>query len=331
MKDKFHPNMRAYKYRGGSSEILERDLESIANDYFWAPKVDQLNDPSEAYVDDTQVATLLKDTKNGPLGRSYDELLSMRHSVGVYSLSKTPLDELMWAYYASSHTGFCIEYDLNRLILEARTAWNIIDVSYHPTPQTITFGDIADAEDEVEILDKMVGTKSLRWNHEEETRVVTATSGRNNYASEALTGIYFGCRCDLEYIDKFRQKLAGRNIIYYKMRFSSNSYKMISDELPYNADLDGEKIEYLASIDELAIPKLEHINEQYKRHYKHLKKASEIVRRDTSCNKVTLVDFSTVKIHRGKPVIYVQYETKTQTQFHDIVTRHFTIEKLEET
>ena len=42
--------------------------------------------------------------------------LEMRKTVGIYSLSRTPYDELMWSHYGESHEGFCIEYDLERLI-----------------------------------------------------------------------------------------------------------------------------------------------------------------------------------------------------------------------
>ena len=71
----------------------------------------------------------------------------MRHKVGIYSLSRTPLDELMWAHYGNSHASFCIEYDLDRLILEARTMWDVVDVAYYEDPQTLILHDIAKAPD----------------------------------------------------------------------------------------------------------------------------------------------------------------------------------------
>jgi hypothetical protein len=36
--------------------------------------------------------------------------------ITVFTPSKTEKDELLWAYYANSHKGFCIEYDLEILL-----------------------------------------------------------------------------------------------------------------------------------------------------------------------------------------------------------------------
>ena len=51
----------------------------------------------------------------------------MAYSAGVYSLIKPldnetfPCSELMWAHYADSHKGFCIEYDLDIRLAELYT------------------------------------------------------------------------------------------------------------------------------------------------------------------------------------------------------------------
>jgi len=40
----------------------------------------------------------------------------MSKKIGIFSLSKKYDDELLWAHYANSHKGFCIEYDLEILL-----------------------------------------------------------------------------------------------------------------------------------------------------------------------------------------------------------------------
>ena len=42
--------MLVYKYRGGDEKVFKRDLESIQNNRFFAPKFDLLNDPCETLV-----------------------------------------------------------------------------------------------------------------------------------------------------------------------------------------------------------------------------------------------------------------------------------------
>jgi hypothetical protein len=135
--------MKVYKYRGGSDAIMQRDLTAVAENFFWAPTADQLNDPTEAYVNTRMIEDVLSFPAAKDLRSAYGQLAGMRHKVGIYSLSRTPLDELMWAHYANSHTGFCIEYDLDRLILEARTMWDVVDVAYHEEPQTLVLEDRA--------------------------------------------------------------------------------------------------------------------------------------------------------------------------------------------
>lgn len=307
---------------------MARDLESIVNNYFWAPTADQLNDPSEAYVNDNDAKSLLKAFRAKDVETAFDNLTKMRHTVGVYSLSRTPFDELMWAYYAGGHEGFCVEYDLGRLVHEARLSWNIVDVAYHAEPQKILFDDIFQAQNEAAILGKMIGTKSSRWAHEKEIRVITTTSGKNHYAPAAMTAVYFGCRCKEPFIQEVRKKLNGRNIKYYKIEFSDSSYMMTAQELEHDKAIDGERVAHLAPIETSAIPSLEYIKEDYRRFYDYLTKAAEVVRRDSSCVKIVLVDFSTDKIRNGKPAIFVQYETNVPTQFYNVLNQYFYIDEL---
>ncbi len=42
--------MIVYKYRSASKEILERELISLENNYFWASNKNELNDPHETTV-----------------------------------------------------------------------------------------------------------------------------------------------------------------------------------------------------------------------------------------------------------------------------------------
>ncbi len=325
--------MKVYKYRGGTKEVIERDLESLVSNYFWAPTADQLNDPAEAYVNELLIKTTLHGLSSisdiTEVNAAFDTVLRMRHTIGVYSLSRTPLDELMWAYYASSHTGFCIEYDLERLKLEARAGWSVIDVSYQKEPQIIQFEDISTHEEISPILGKMIGTKSQRWSHEKEIRIITTNSGKNHYAPPALTGIYFGCRCTDDFITQVRKRLSGRNISYYKVECSPDSYAVRAKPIEYNKEVDGIPETYLASINECYIPELQHTADRHKKYHSYLEKAVEIVSRDPSCDKVEAVDFSGSKIENGKPVIYVTYETNVPTQFDKCLNRYLSLDEIE--
>ncbi len=122
--------MLAYKYRGGSEQIFKRDIDSIQADLFWAPQICDLNDPCEALVEHDafkpQLDSVLKvfgvqsdETVKSAFNDFYNRFDEVRLKIpqaGIFSLSNTYSHELLWAHYANSHKGFCIEYDTDILL-----------------------------------------------------------------------------------------------------------------------------------------------------------------------------------------------------------------------
>lgn len=76
-----------------------------------------LNDPAEGFFyDDSIYAFLDSHKKHSALVRKcYNDVIAKIQSMGIYSLSKSVSNELLWAHYASGHTGFAIEYDIDYL------------------------------------------------------------------------------------------------------------------------------------------------------------------------------------------------------------------------
>lgn len=109
--------MIAYKYRSGRGPkdrngkvVFERDIELLSQDMIYIPTVEQLNDPSEAFVDNRvykmQLDFFERFVSKEAVG-SFEEGVqglfdSIRNS-SIYSLSKEYANELMWAYYANGH------------------------------------------------------------------------------------------------------------------------------------------------------------------------------------------------------------------------------------
>lgn len=168
---------------------------------------------------------------------SFSELFeNIRGKIGIYSLSKTVLDELLWPYYADSHTGFCIEYDLEKLGELIKFAGSF-DVDYQDIVPQITFNKLVGEEDNrlTELLKLTSGTKSKKWQHEDEIRIVMDDFGKVEYDFRAVKSIYFGLRMPKTkdynmnistevpvWIQKVSQDdvmfaLKGRNIKYYKL------------------------------------------------------------------------------------------------------------------
>jgi len=231
---------KAYKYRGGmgtsgkdGKSIFERDVDTIVNNQIYLPTKYELNDPAEGFFDDSAITILLEQLKeySSEVKRSYKKLLDKFDHTGIYSLSKRNDDELLWAYYASGHTGFAIEYDTDRLKeslnhnryfqfifdLEVDYVENIpkVDIS-------VLYGDKATDD----ILRTYLGSKSISWAHEKEYRLIVEGKGLFDIDYRALTGIYFGCRMQEQEIDSIMEKLKGRGLNYYQMELIGGKYKL---------------------------------------------------------------------------------------------------------
>lgn len=222
-----------YKYRGGDDNVFERDLESLESNYFWAPSRLELNDPCETLVSAEmlrrQIDGLTKlfgqnKTSIEHLYSAIDTLLDKRSKVGIYSLSTSFDHELLWAHYADSHKGFCIQYDLDLLVNQnIYQDLHIFPVVYKKELPSISIEDISKERDY--FFRKVFGTKSNLWTYEKEIRVITDTFGENDYDYSAVIAIYFGYRMLDQHKKKMMNRLQGRGIKYFQMYLEDNSYK----------------------------------------------------------------------------------------------------------
>ncbi len=326
--------MRVFKYRGGE---FERDLKSLSEDFFWAPTRENLNDPCEGLFNqksiDSQLNMILK-VFSGNNENTSSALQEIKNSLkalfefvdksGIYSLSKTPLEELLWAHYGYSHTGFCIEYDLDKLVEYEKNDYFILNVRYKNVPQSINVHDINNSGQD-KILNKMLGIKSKPWRYESEVRVVTSTSGKHNYDFRAVKAIYFGLRISEANKNMLMEVLQGRGIKYHQITLKPESYKFSFVQVN---DIFPNSIKYKYSIAPIAKYAIspDYVSEKYKTYTDYLYKASEIVRREPDCNEVEMVEFSSSKGDINNPVIFVQYKRKENRH----VNHYLSIKDIEE-
>jgi hypothetical protein len=97
---------------------------------------------------------------------------------------------LMWAHYASSHTGFCLEFETSNkpfsLAKEVKYDALLFELDIH---QSLIDGGVDD---------NCVRTKSKHWGYEDEWRIIVMPkSDKHKYAGYEpcqLTAVYFGAR-----------------------------------------------------------------------------------------------------------------------------------------
>lgn len=239
--------MIAYKYRSGrgvkdceGNDVFKRDIDLLASDRIYIPTVAQLNDPSEAFINDEAfnfTLRLFKSLVDSDVMHRVEEcfrnLIVKIHSSGVYSLSKEIRNELMWAYYASGHSGYAIIFDTDVLSKSFGCGkWggmNELDVKYSATvPQF----DISKVDSLEQTLLCLVGTKSKAWKHEAEHRLIFDTGGQClKIDYRAIKGFVFGCRMEDADIDYVMKSFAGRDMEYYQVVHKDNSYELSLESL----------------------------------------------------------------------------------------------------
>lgn len=242
-----------YKYRGGNEDIFERDVNSIVNNTFWAPNYIDLNDPCEAMVYDNKITKeinfisklfRIKTESKDSFLQSVNNFENVKSKIGIYSLSTSYTHELLWAHYANSHKGFCIEFDLNYLLHNnPYHKSHLISVKYSTKPPYFSIRDIKNMKNK--LIEKLAGTKSKSWSYEKEIRIITDSIGENQYEFEAVKAIYFGLRMSEKHKIILMEKLKGRSIEYFQMKIIDQSYNLIAEPIQ---DLCKNAIPYLYKI-----------------------------------------------------------------------------------
>ena len=153
--------MNGYKYRANiavNDKGNLRDIETLIKDELWASSLTDLNDPFEAtYIDNIERALALFESVFGAnikdVKKYWEELILFKNNIGIYSLALSQADypdnELMWAHYANSHKGFCIEYDIEKLQDSENYTFDVnrMKIEYKNEPPIIGLDDIEERGD----------------------------------------------------------------------------------------------------------------------------------------------------------------------------------------
>ncbi len=256
---------------------------------------------------------------------SLDNMLKHNDTSGVYSLSQNPTDELLWAHYAYSHYGFCIEYDFETLLHFGRNDFNSFEVTYKDLPPKLTIDDLSNLGEDSTFIQKLIGVKSRKWNYEKEIRIITSKSGKQPYDFRSVKAIYFGLRMEDDQKQEIMKRMQGRGIKYFQIELENDSYWLKEHEEKDRFQTDTKYLYSIAPIAELAVdPKS--LNGDWAKFSPYLQKVAEIVRRDPYCNELLLVDISEAKSKPDEPILFGQFE-RTKNRYEN---QYFTIEEVDE-
>lgn len=220
--------MKVYKYRGIESEILERDLKTFVSNQFFAPKFEMLNDPFEANFKEIISNTLnvinsIFSVDSEKIKTQLKEVIDYKDKLGILSLSKNCYSEQMWAYYASSNRGYCIEYDLEKLKDKTQNFdfSKQLDIVYSDHIPTLGIDDLKNDL----MFQKMYGVKKKNWQHEKEIRLIFDNSSLKKHHESAITAIYFGYQANENTISSIIEAFKNRDVKFYKIKLNKEKNK----------------------------------------------------------------------------------------------------------
>jgi hypothetical protein len=126
-------------------------------------------------------------------GSSFAESLEKSHensrkSIGVCSFASNPRNILMWAHYASNHSGVCLQF---KMAADISIFSRAISVEYSSVYPVVNYFD--------DIQNSMIPTlfrKSVDWEYEGERRIIHPY-GANcflEFKPESVSGLILGCQ-----------------------------------------------------------------------------------------------------------------------------------------
>ncbi len=162
--------------------------------------------------------------------------------VGVVSLSKNALNIPMWSHYAGFHRGFVLEFRIPIMghreeVLLTNERLLPFPIEYRPDRPHIKIGvELPD-----DLINKLVLTKSLDWEYEEEERVVDYERGPGIHyyrRDEILCSVIAGMNIEdhnykrLEAIVQELNNGGMSDLSLFKAREKLDEYKLVVDNHP---------------------------------------------------------------------------------------------------
>ena len=134
--------------------------------------------------------------------KGYDAFMrTTSKTIGVFSLTETNNNELMWSHYADSHAGFVVAFNTETEFFSRRPndpnlCGELFRVTYtDTTPQVYLTAE------ELNIPQELLFTKTIKWSYEREWRMIRTLSAADSTAGdihlfkiapESVVGVIFG-------------------------------------------------------------------------------------------------------------------------------------------
>lgn len=163
-----------------------------------------------------------------------NQISDMKKKFRIACFTENSISPLMWAHYADSHKGFCIEYDLTRIPEGYR--FGILPVIYSDKRYDVTNAVVTR---NTNLLMNPYYFKSSHWKYEKEWRMVITenlVADGEYYADfhKGISGIHLGLKsfdCHKEKVNKIIEENSQKEIPVYKIIIEPSNYNLRSVQI----------------------------------------------------------------------------------------------------
>lgn len=141
---------------------------------------------------------------------------------GIVSLSAAKESILMWSHYANCHKGFCLGFNSKKLV--ESTGGSLKRVNYSKT-----FPKIGLFEPALDLFTKLLCTKSIDWQYEQEFRLVIGQCNKPlKIIQDAFDEIILGCKIPQAHKKELMAVLKNNfpNIDIYQAKMNAKEFKL---------------------------------------------------------------------------------------------------------
>ncbi len=224
----------------------KQNIHAVINNQIWLACPTTFNDPYDCHchIDQSDLVTFNKFYGHFCKGDLINEILSVANGVEVFNrilancvkktlkvacLTDRADSFLMWAHYAESHKGFCVEYETSNLLENEYIKNSLLPVYYSDkvTDFTNYNFEFNDDKKSSSYFWRMALTKPLEFQYENEWRLITQNKGAGLFNGMAKPkAIYLGSKMD----DFSKQCLITyaneNNIEIHSTQIKSSNYKL---------------------------------------------------------------------------------------------------------
>lgn len=174
---------------------------------------------------------------NSTIQKDFNRLrLEKLSKIGVCCFSKNNTNLLMWAHYADSHKGICIEFD--EKYMPFSKAFN---VQYESNIPELNTDLLFENEENPEFIQKLLSFKSTDWKDEQEMRILHQETNKNYYYPiESLKAIYFGLKANSSDVEMICSiiKSKTQNVKFFQMNYIDKKFGIEPIQFFYSTPIE---------------------------------------------------------------------------------------------